>query len=79
MPCTSSEGMGSAYSEDPSARRSIEELRRALDDHADTLCYMRELVLSLLMGTPPNPTDFDRLVERIDKHRAFDRSQGRAR
>ena len=69
MPCSSSEGMGDAYREDPEARRQLEAMKKELDTVTRILC-------SLLKKIPPSSMTAEQ-IEWYDKHKKWDKSQGR--
>jgi hypothetical protein len=79
MPCSSSDGMGDAYREDPEARRNVvklqdkvTELRRKNDDLTRMLCALLRDLSNVVNVSP----DIARWYE---EHKAWDRSRGRER
>lgn len=88
MPCNMMDGVDwghVASTEVGDVKRTVAKHEVALNDQADTLCILRELVLALAIGGPqPGTPEHDRLIKmverlkaRVEKHRAFDKSEGR--
>lgn len=73
MPCSSSEGMTSSSYHDS----EIRDLKKIVDDQADSLCFLRELVLQLINKEYIKPELLDRLTKRTEAHREFDKKEGR--
>lgn len=87
MPCSSSEGQGSPSAVAGDALDEVRRLRKVLDDHADSLCMLRQVVVMLLHkvvvdAASPSATSeelaaMERLIRREAAHAEWDRQQGR--
>lgn len=74
MPCSSSDGMGYDYKEDPEARREIRKLREKNDELTQMLCSLLRMLDSSESGPLPLSQD---IRDWYNKHREWDKSQGR--
>lgn len=55
----------------------IAELKKIIDDQADSLCFLREIVFALVGHQEVSPSLRNRLADRVMKHREFDKKEGR--